>query len=101
MRLTQYQITSIKDVAANVFGSTAQVYLFGSRIDDERRGGDIDLYVEGAPENLELQSQSKLHFLVQLKQKIGEQRIDVLLAPTHAADRLPIHTIARQQGVLL
>ena len=79
-----------------MFGSTAKVYLFGSRVNDESRGGDIDLYVEGSPENRELQSQSKVRNLVQLKPKIGEQRIDVPIAPANASDRLPIHAIARQ-----
>lgn len=47
MRLTPEQIRSIKQVAAEVFGSDAHVYLFGSRVDDQARSGDIDLYITG------------------------------------------------------
>ena len=36
MRLTTQQIASIKQVAAEVFGGTAKIYLFGSRVDDQR-----------------------------------------------------------------
>ena len=32
MRLTTQQIASIKQVAAEVFGGTAKIYLFGSRV---------------------------------------------------------------------
>lgn len=43
MRLTPAQVKSIKQVAAEVLGEQARLMLFGSRVDDLRRGGDIDL----------------------------------------------------------
>ena len=46
MRLSPKQITAVKQTAAEVFGPEADIWLFGSRVDDERRGGDIDLLVE-------------------------------------------------------
>ena len=30
----------------NHMGEHARIWLFGSRVDDNRRGGDVDLYVE-------------------------------------------------------
>jgi len=45
MRLSKYYIDSIKSVFTSVFG-TGEIYLFGSRVDDSKKGGDIDLYVE-------------------------------------------------------
>ncbi len=45
MRLTSKQIHSIKQVAAEVFGSGVSLYLFGSRIDDQR----IDLVLAPLP----------------------------------------------------
>jgi len=49
MRLTLFEITAIQNNAQNIFGDTVKVYLFGSRVDDDKKGGDIDLYL--VPEN--------------------------------------------------
>jgi len=46
MRLTSDQIDAIKLAARSVLGDDAQITLFGSRTDDRRRGGDIDLLFE-------------------------------------------------------
>ena len=45
MRLKDDQVEAIKKTAQRRFGSNARVYLFGSRIDETCRGGDIDLYI--------------------------------------------------------
>jgi len=39
-------IRTILEIARRQFGDTFSVGLFGSRVDDKRRGGDIDLLVE-------------------------------------------------------
>ena len=78
MRLSRFEITQIKELARNHFGDHVKVYLFGSRTDDTKRGGDIDLLIQHKQaESLTLQA--KVRFLAQLKQKIGEQKIDVVL----------------------
>lgn len=46
MRLTSEQITIIKNNASYLYGNSSQVYLFGSRTDDNAKGGDIDLFIE-------------------------------------------------------
>lgn len=46
MRLSQDQVQAIKFTAQTVLGNDARVTLFGSRTDDHRRGGDIDLLFE-------------------------------------------------------
>jgi len=46
MRLTKEQISIIKTLVTRHFDSDTDVILFGSRVDDTARGGDIDLYIE-------------------------------------------------------
>jgi len=46
MRLTPAQINTIKSTATAVLGAGSQVTLFGSRVHDDQKGGDVDLYVE-------------------------------------------------------
>lgn len=44
MRLNRKEQEAIKLTCLEVFG-TDEVYVFGSRVDDSERGGDIDLYI--------------------------------------------------------
>lgn len=77
MRLTNYEIESILSSAGRHFGSEVQVFLFGSRIDDSARGGDIDLFIKAEPERLN--SRNRIAFITDLIMKVGERRIDVVL----------------------
>jgi len=42
--ITKKEINIIKDKVKTIFRETL-IYLFGSRTDNSKRGGDIDLYV--------------------------------------------------------
>ena len=48
MRLSPVQTRLIVDCVRQQFGADARVMLFGSRLDDAARGGDVDLLVESA-----------------------------------------------------
>ncbi|SMM99264.1 DNA polymerase, beta-like region [uncultured Candidatus Thioglobus sp.] len=45
MRLSNTEINAIKRCSAEFFPNS-EVFLFGSRVDDDKKGGDIDLYIE-------------------------------------------------------
>lgn len=77
MRLTQFQIDSINKLAKKHFGQGATVYLFGSRTNDQKRGGDIDLLINNTDEAT-LSLEAKIRFLAELKAKIGDRKIDVI-----------------------
>lgn len=46
MRLTQPQQAAIRQTVAGIIGPDARIWLFGSRCNDNARGGDLDLLVE-------------------------------------------------------
>jgi len=101
MRLTKFEIDTIKEVASEIWGNQTVVYLFGSRTDDTKKGGDIDLYVqpprEMASEKLIIQ---KAAFLAKLDFLLGEQKIDLLIKTRHNRN-LPIIKTAKTTGVPL
>ena len=45
MRLQKQEIQTILQVAKSIYGQKVKVYLFGSRLDNTKRGGDIDLLI--------------------------------------------------------
>ena len=98
MRLTAAEIAAIKQTAAEVFGPAVAVRLFGSRVDDAKRGGDIDLYLEVEPAQATFRNECAFRHL--LEDRIGEQKIDVVLHP-RGRSPAPIAEIARETGVAL
>ncbi|MCG6658069.1 nucleotidyltransferase domain-containing protein [Halomonas campisalis] len=100
MRLTDTQVDAIKDAVAEVLGPDARVYLFGSRVDDSRRGGDIDLYIEVHAPPMPGWLEAKVALQRCLWERLGPQRIDLLIRSDEQPLR-PIHRDALQQGVRL
>ncbi len=78
MRLKQRDIDAIKIATVAAFGSTATVRLFGSRIRDDLRGGDIDLLIEADP-NGDAEWHRTGVFKDVLFRHIDEQKVDVVL----------------------
>ena len=95
MRLNQPQIEAIQQTFSQTFG-LGDLYLFGSRVDDQALGGDIDLYV--VPTEFDNLGQKKIDFLVKLQRLIGEQKIDLVF---DKGQNRVIDQVAKQQGILL
>ena len=89
MRLTTNEQNIIKDTFKKYFNG--EIYLFGSRIDDNQKGGDIDLYISSKETNLS----KKIDFLVELKKQIGDRKIDVVLNKKGLIEK------KAKQGILL
>jgi predicted nucleotidyltransferase len=75
MRLNFKEQLSIKQTISQ-FDPNALVYLFGSRVDENKRGGDIDLLVFSK----RLCSTEKRKIKIKLYELIGEQKIDLMIA---------------------
>ena len=75
MRLSNKYVEVIKKYF-NEFFKNGEIYLFGSRVDDNKKGGDIDLYlVLDEHKNL---FEKKIKFLSRIKKELGEQKIDIV-----------------------
>lgn len=98
MRLTDDQITAIRNSAAEAFGPQAQVWLFGSRVDDTKKGGDIDLYVV-VPDTIDAWA-AEVKFSTLLWRRLGDRKIDIVVR-AEGEPRRPIHKIAEETGVVL
>lgn len=98
MRLSKEQIKVIIQCAHRSFGETAKIWLFGSRVDDNKKGGDIDLYIETDKETGIVAA--KLEMLGFLQSVFGEQKIDILVKRGNQPSSA-IQEIAKSSGVEL
>ena len=98
MRLTAIEKKSIIKHFKHIFPHS-QLYLFGSRVDESKKGGDIDLYIETKSEEY---SYSKLlDFNASVQADIGEQKIDIVVNKIDKNITKPIYINAKKQGILL
>jgi predicted nucleotidyltransferase len=93
MRLKEFEQAAILSTV-KCLDENARVYLFGSRVDDSKKGGDIDLLVMSD----RLTSEDKRTIRMKLYELLGEQKIDLVLA---ADDSDPFIKLALGSGVKL
>ena len=94
MRIKPEQTRLITDCVHRHLGDVARIWLFGSRVSDAQRGGDIDLYVETAEHSLMNELRCK-HVL----EEMLDAPIDLIVrAP---GDASAIALIAKTEGVAL
>jgi predicted nucleotidyltransferase len=99
MRLDDKTREVIKSEVASQLGAEAVVRLFGSRVDDTQRGGDIDLLIDpGHPLAHRVQEECRL--AARLYIKLGGRKVDVLIRDA-SASLLPIYEQALRNGIVL
>ncbi|WP_124950162.1 nucleotidyltransferase domain-containing protein [Sulfuriferula thiophila] len=96
MRLTQEQQTVIRTASLETFGEGVGVWLFGSRVDDDQRGGDIDILLD-IPEPVDNPALLAARFSAKVSRLMHGRKVDVLLSAPNLM-RLPIHDIAFKEG---
>jgi predicted nucleotidyltransferase len=74
MRLQKSEISNLKN-SIFLFDKKAKIYLFGSRTDDEKRGGDIDILVISDILNEKNRRKIRRNFF----DEFGEQKLDILI----------------------
>ncbi|MEI6067682.1 MAG: nucleotidyltransferase domain-containing protein [Methylococcaceae bacterium] len=99
MRLMPSQAQIIRNTVDRVLGTPCRVWLFGSRVDDDARGGDIDLMVE-VEVTLPNRADAICRLYGALFMALGDRKLDIVLKDAHTVDA-PIFEIARRTGVLL
>lgn len=75
MRLHPQEILALRDILKNL-DPTAKLYLYGSRTNDNAKGGDIDLLILSDT----LSYSDKITFQIEAKMRLGPQKIDVLIS---------------------
>lgn len=93
MRLNQHQRRLLIETIHRHFGTDAVAYLFGSRLDDAERGGDIDILVE-TPTHADYRHRALA--LAQLEDLL-ELPVDLIVKDPADPER-PIHRIAYLSG---
>jgi predicted nucleotidyltransferase len=74
MRLKNEEVTLLKEKLASL-SSKAKLYLFGSRTDDTKKGGDIDLLIISD----ELTKKDLRLLRIDFFKHFGEQKLDIIL----------------------
>jgi hypothetical protein len=99
MRLSHEQAEQIRQLTRQVAGEQALVRLFGSRLDDAARGGDVDLLLE-LPQAVDNPALLAAQLSALVSRALHGRKVDVLLSAPNLL-RLPIHEVAFKEGVLL
>lgn len=99
MRLTRKQIARLKSLAAREAGPGARLLLFGSRLDDAARGGDVDLLLQ-LPQAVAEPAPLAARLSARASRVLGGRHVDVVLSAPNLR-HLPIHETALRTGVEL
>jgi len=94
MRLTQKEVKLLKEKLTSL-SKDAKLYLFGSRVDDAKRGGDIDLLVVSSV----LSKKDLRHLRLAFFKVFGEQKLDILLDDGTFAN--PFHKMISKKAIPL
>ncbi len=102
MRLQAKEVDAIVQAARNTFAPGTEVFLFGSRLQDEARGGDIDLLVE-TPKVLSPADmvRRRTRFVADIYRLLDEQRIDVVITTRGQQDLRGVVVAAKRDGLKL
>ena len=94
MRLSQDEVKILKNTLYTL-NSDAKLYLFGSRLYDNKKGGDIDLLIVSKTFTKKLLRKLRVEFF----KHFGEQKLDIIVDDGSFSN--PFHKIAYQKAIQL
>ncbi len=102
MRLSEREANVFLACGRKLFEGEWTLELFGSRVEDHLRGGDIDLlFTFGSEAAWRAALGRKAAYLAQVKTWLGEQKIDVVMTTTRRAAGDPFVQSLGDRRVLL
>ena len=96
MRLLKEEASIIKTIILKYI-KDAKIILFGSRVDDNKRGGDIDIFVQT---NQEVTLKEQIKILTDIEMNGVLRKVDLVLK-TPTSKEQPIFKTAIKEGILL
>jgi predicted nucleotidyltransferase len=94
MRLSKDEVKILKNTL-HTLNSDAKLYLFGSRLYDNKKGGDIDLLIVSKTFTKKLLRKLRVEFF----KYFGEQKLDIIVDDGSFSN--PFHKIAYQKAIQL
>ncbi len=93
-------MNAIVQAARDAFTLGTAVFLFGSRVDDSKRGGNIDLLVE-IPEAIAPAElvRRRTRLVSRIYRLLDEQRIDIVIATQGQQDSREVIAAAKREGI--
>ena len=103
MRVTAEQLKIIKTLVHQYFGDDAELWLFGSRVDDRKKGGDYDFFIETSVNDADTIIAGKIGLIAELQSTdpFADEKIDIIVKRRFSAFEMPIYAVAKQEGVQL
>ena len=80
MRLREQEVAAIREEVARL-DDRAQVWLFGSRVRDDQKGGDIDLVIRSD----RIRLAERVELKVRLQDRLGGMPLDLVVSPASAS----------------
>lgn len=101
MRMTPQQAETVRMFAHRHFGENAALWLFGSRVDDSKKGGDYDFLVETNLSDADEIIERKIALLAELQgtAQFEDEKIDIIVKRRDSPFEMPIYQIAKHEGV--
>ncbi len=103
MRVTSEQLIIFKNLVSRYFGADAELWLFGSRVDDNKKGGDYDFLIETSLNDADAIVAGKVDLIAALQNTLPfeDEKIDIVVKRRFSPFVMPIYEVAKSEGVRL